>query len=60
MLVIHLFIYLSIYFLFLFIIIFFLNAMYQARMYSLCFFKKSGGLYFISANWLFLILVIDP
>ena len=50
MLVIHLFIYLSIYFLFLFIIIFFLNAMYQARMYSLCFFKKSGGLYFISAN----------
>ena len=35
----------------------FLTAMCSARIYSLCFLKKSGGLYFFPANWLLLILI---
>ena len=31
--------------------------MCQARIYSLCFFKKSDGLYFFPANWLLLIVI---
>ena len=31
--------------------------MFQAKMYFFCFFKKSDGLYFILANWLFLIVI---
>ena len=38
-----------------FVIHFFLTAMYQARIYSLCFFKIWEGLYFFPANWLLLI-----
>ena len=36
---------------------FFLTAMFQARIYSLYFFKKSDGLYFLPANWLLLIVI---
>ena len=35
----------------------FLTAMCQARIYSLCFFKNSDGLYFFPANWLLLIVI---
>ena len=38
-------------------VIHFLIAMYQARIYFLCFFKKSDGLYFFPANWLLLIVI---
>ena len=40
-------------------VLLFLTAMCQTRIYSLCFFKKSEGLYFFSANWLYLVIVID-
>ena len=32
--------------------------MCQARIYSLCFFKKSDSLYFFPANWLLLIVIL--
>ena len=40
-----------------FLIHFFLTAMCQARIYSLCYFKNSDGLYFFPANWLLLIVI---
>ena len=36
---------------------FFFNEMCHARIYSLCFLKKSDGLFFFPANWLLLIVI---